>query len=106
MVSFGLPGPLSFRVAEHAMVAADRGQTPTGKRQGQAAKRPDPPSQGNGMPAKKTPQKARRRKSKTRPASAHAASMVSMAVQNLINMVVVTAISGTVLLGLLAARHF
>jgi hypothetical protein len=32
--------------------------------------------------------------------------MVSMAVQNLINMVVVTAISGAVLLGLLAARHF
>jgi hypothetical protein len=29
-----------------------------------------------------------------------------MAVQNLINMVVVTAISGAVLLGLLAARHF
>jgi hypothetical protein len=106
MVSFGLPGPLSFRVAEHAMVAADRGQTSTGKRQGQAAKRPDAPSLGNAMPAKKTPQKARRRKSKTGPASAHAASMISVAVRNLINMVVIMAISGAVLLGLLAARHF
>ena len=58
------------------------------------------------MPAKKTPRKARPRQSKTGPAPAHAASMISMAVQNLINMVVVTAISGAVLLGLLAARHF
>jgi hypothetical protein len=29
-----------------------------------------------------------------------------MVTQNLINMVVVTAVSGTVLLGLLAAKHF
>jgi hypothetical protein len=64
MVSFGLPGLLSIRVAEHAMVPADRGQTSTGKRQGQVAKRPDPPPQGNAMPAKKAPQKAKRRKSK------------------------------------------
>ena len=88
------------------MVAADRGETSTGKRQGQVAKRPDPPSQGNAMPAKKTPQKARRRKSKTGPAPATAFSTVSMATHNLINMVVVTAVSGAVLLGLLAARHF
>jgi hypothetical protein len=88
------------------MVPADRGQTSTGKRQGQVAKRPDPPSQGNAMPAKKAPQKAKRRKSKEGPESAHAASMVSMADRNLINMVVFMAISGAVLLGLLAAGAF
>jgi hypothetical protein len=31
LVSFGLPDPLSFLVREHAMVAADWGQTSTGK---------------------------------------------------------------------------
>lgn len=45
-VSFGLPDRLSICARGHAMVAADRGQTPTGKRQGQAATRPDPPSFG------------------------------------------------------------
>jgi hypothetical protein len=33
-VSFGLPDHLSFRVRQHAMVIADRGQTPTGKASG------------------------------------------------------------------------
>jgi hypothetical protein len=37
---------------------------------------------------------------------AYAASIVSVAKQNLINMVAVTAVSGAVLLGLLTARHF
>jgi hypothetical protein len=32
--------------------------------------------------------------------------MLAVAMQNLINMVVVSAVSGTVLLGLLAAKHF
>lgn len=45
-VSFGLPDRLSICACWHAMVAADRGRTPTGKRQGQAATRPDPPSFG------------------------------------------------------------
>lgn len=35
-----------------------------------------------------------------------ATSTISMAVSNLINMVVVVAVSGTVLLGLLAVKHF
>jgi hypothetical protein len=38
--------------------------------------------------------------------SAYAASTLAVATQNLINMVTVSAVSGTVLLGLLAAKHF
>ena len=58
------------------------------------------------MSAKTTPQKAKPKKSKTSPQPTYAASTVSMATQNLINMVVVFAVSGTILLGLLAAKHF
>jgi len=43
---------------------------------------------------------------KTVAAPSRASSMISMATQNLINMVTVSAVSGTVLLGLLAAKHF
>jgi hypothetical protein len=50
--------------------------------------------------------KAKRRKSRTAPPPAYGASMISMATKNLINMVVVFAVSGTILLGLLAAKHF
>jgi hypothetical protein len=67
---------------------------------------PDPPSLGNAMRAKTTPQKAKRRISNASPVPAYAASIVSVAKQNLINMVTVTAVSGAVLLGLLTARHF
>ena len=38
MVSFGLPDPLSFLVRGRAMVAADRGQTSTGKASGSGCK--------------------------------------------------------------------
>jgi hypothetical protein len=69
--------------------------------------RPDPPSPGNAMGAKTTPQKAKRKDasktSKPSPPPVYATAMVA---QNLINMVVVSAVSGTVLLGLLAAKHF
>ena len=42
-VSFGLPDPLSFQARSHAMVARrSRTNTRQGKRQGQAAKQPDP----------------------------------------------------------------
>jgi hypothetical protein len=58
------------------------------------------------MRAKSTRQKAKRRKSKTSPPPASAASAILMATQSLINMVAVFAVSGAVLLGLLAARHF
>jgi hypothetical protein len=58
------------------------------------------------MPTTTTPQKSKRKKSKAVPTPAHAASIVSMATNNLINMVAVTAVSGVVLLGLLAAKHF
>jgi len=40
------------------------------------------------------------------PPPAYAASTLSMATQNVINMGVVFAVSGTILLGLLAAKHF
>ena len=39
VVSFGLPDPLSFLVRGRAMVAADRGQTSTGKASGSGCKR-------------------------------------------------------------------
>ncbi|MEH2565238.1 hypothetical protein [Bradyrhizobium sp. AZCC 2289] len=58
------------------------------------------------MGAKTRPQTAKRKKSKTSPAPARAASMASVATQNLINMVAVSTTSGAVLLALLAARHF
>jgi hypothetical protein len=88
------------------MVAADRGQTSTGKASGSGLKRPDPPSPGNAMSAKTTPRKAKRKKSKASRPPANGASTISMATKNLINMVVVLAVSGTILLGLLAAKHF
>jgi len=58
------------------------------------------------MAAKTTPKKAKHKKSKPSPPPACATSTLSVVTQNLINMVVVAAVSGTVLLGLLAAKHF
>jgi hypothetical protein len=58
------------------------------------------------MSAKTTPKTAKRKRSKTGPPPAYGASTISIAMKNLINMVVVFAVSGTILLGLLAARHF
>jgi hypothetical protein len=60
------------------------GQTSTGKASGSGLK-VTRHLRGNAMSAKTTPKKA---------------------TQNLINMVVVLAVSGTILLGLLAAKHF
>jgi hypothetical protein len=57
------------------------------------------------MSAKKS-QSPKRKKSKTTLSPTYAASTILVATQNLINMVVVSAASGTVLLGLLAAKHF
>jgi hypothetical protein len=58
------------------------------------------------MSAKTPPQKPKRRKSRTSPPPAYATSTLAVAMQNLINMIVVSAVSGTVLPGLLAAKHF
>jgi hypothetical protein len=58
------------------------------------------------MTAKTTRQKPKRKKTKTNLTPAHVSSTLSMATQNLINMVAVSAVSGAVLLGLLAAKHF
>jgi hypothetical protein len=58
------------------------------------------------MPARSTPKKAKRKKSKASPPPVYATSTLSVVTQNLFNMVAVSAVSGTVLLGLLAAKHF
>ncbi|MBR0831458.1 hypothetical protein JQ596_38730 [Bradyrhizobium manausense] len=58
------------------------------------------------MSAKTTPQSSKRKKSKGNSPPAFAAPTLSVAAQNLINMVAISAVSGTVLLGLLAAKHF
>jgi hypothetical protein len=65
-----------------------------------------PAIKGNAMSAKTMPPRPKRKRSKPSPRSADATSTLSMAAQNLINMVAVSAVSGTVLLGLLAAKHF
>lgn len=56
-------------------------------------------------PHKTRPQNSKRKVAKARLAPANAASMLSLATQNLINMVAVAAVSGAVLFTLLAARH-
>jgi hypothetical protein len=58
------------------------------------------------MREKTSPQKQKRKKAKSSAPQSYAASMVSMATQNLINMVAVCTTSGVVLLTLLAVRHF
>jgi hypothetical protein len=58
------------------------------------------------MPSKTRPQKSKRKKSKAGPPRAYATSTILVTIKNLLNMVAVCAVSGTVLLGLLAARHF
>lgn len=85
------------------MVAADREKPRRGKCQAQAATRPDPE---NAMSAKTTSQRPKRKTSKPSRPPVYATSTISVVTQNLFNMVAVTAVSGTVLLGLLAARHF
>ena len=58
---------------------------------------------GNAMRAS---QKSKRKKAKANRTFAHGSSTLSMAAHNLFNMVAVTAVSGAVLLTLLAAKHF
>jgi len=58
------------------------------------------------MRTKATAKKPKRKPSNPGPSPASAAPVLSMAAQNLLNRVTVSAISGAVLLGLLAARQF
>jgi hypothetical protein len=51
-------------------------------------------------------QKSKRKKAKANQTLAPVCSTLSMATHNLVNMVAVTAVSGAVLLTLLAAKHF
>jgi hypothetical protein len=57
------------------------------------------------MSVKKT-SRAKRTIAKTRSRPAQAVSLMSMVTQNVVNMVAVTAVSGAVLLALLAVKHF
>jgi hypothetical protein len=58
------------------------------------------------MRAKTVLQKPKRRRAKAKLTLAYVSSTLSMATQNLINMIAVTAVSGAVLLTLLAAKQF
>jgi hypothetical protein len=58
------------------------------------------------MGAKKTNSRPKRSKTKTSGTSANISPTILMATRDLINMVVVGATSGAILLTLLAARHF
>ena len=58
---------------------------------------------GNAMRAS---QKSKRKKAKANRTLAYVSSTLSMATHNLVNMVAITVVSGTVLLALLAARRF
>ena len=53
----------------------------------------------------RAPQKSKRKKKANR-TLAYVSSTLSMATHNLVNMVAITVVSGTVLLALLAARRF
>ena len=50
--------------------------------------------------------KSKRKKAKVNRTFAYVSSTLSMATHNLVNMVATTAVSGAVLLALLAAKHF
>ena len=58
------------------------------------------------MHEKKKPKKPKREKAKPSLAQPLAKSLVSMAVRNLVDMLAVVSVSGTVLLSLLAAHRF
>jgi hypothetical protein len=54
----------------------------------------------------RTSQKSKRNKAKANRPLAYCSSTLSMATHNLVNLVAITLVSATVLLALLAARHF
>ena len=56
--------------------------------------------------AMRASQKSRRKKAKANRTPAYVSSTLSMATHNLVNVVAITAVSGVVLLALLAAKHF
>ena len=58
---------------------------------------------GNAMRAS---QKSKRKKAKANRTFAYVSSTLSMATHSLVNMVAITAVSGAVLLTMLAAKHF
>ena len=102
-VSFGLPDPLSFQVRSHVMVARRSGTNLD--RESVRVRLPSSLTRrlGNAMRAS---QKSKRNKAKANRTLAYVSSTLSMATHNLVNMVAITVVSGTVLLALLAARHF
>ncbi|MGB7691562.1 MAG: hypothetical protein WBM12_01620, partial [Pseudolabrys sp.] len=102
-VSFGLPDPLNFQGRSHAMVAHRSGtnldrESVRVRLLGSLTRR-----LGNAM---RTSQKSKRNKAKANRPLAYCSSTLSMATHNLVNLVAITLVSATVLLALLAARHF
>ena len=85
------------------MVAPDRGQTLD--RESVRVRLPSGLTRrlGNAMRAS---QKSKRKKAKANRTLAYVSATLSMATRNLFSMVAITAVSGAVLLGLLAARRF
>jgi hypothetical protein len=106
VVSFGLPDLLSILVRERAMVADDRAKPDRDGVRVRTAGAVLTRQLGTAMPANTPPQKPKRKKSKKSPRPVYAASAISVVTQNLINMLAVSAGSGTVLLGLLTAKRF
>jgi hypothetical protein len=100
-VSFGLPDPLSFQVRSHVMMARRSGDNLD--RESVRVRLPSSLTRGLGN-AMRASQKSKRKKAKA--TLAYVSSTPSMATHNLVNMVAITAVSGAVLLALLAARHF
>lgn len=58
------------------------------------------------MVAKRTPSRSKRKSAKATAQASPAATVFLMATHNVVNMVAVTAVSGSVLLTLLAIKHF
>jgi len=102
-VSFGLPDPLSFQVRSNAMVTRRLGTNLD--RESVRVRLPSSLTRrlGNAM---RTSQKSKRKKAKANRTLTYVSSTLSMATHNLVNMVAITAVSGAVLLALLAARRF
>jgi hypothetical protein len=104
-VSIGLPDLLSFLIPKRAMVAIDRGQTSTGRASGSGCKSGLTRHFEEAMSA--TIKRQRPKQKRSNPTSSPSyATTVSIAVENLINMIAIFAVSGTVLLGLLVAKYF
>ena len=102
-VSFGLPPPLSFQGEDRDIVACRSGANLD--RENVRVRLPSGLTRRLGD-AMRVPKKSKRKKPKSNRVLAYVSQALSIATYNLVNMVLITAVSGAVLLTLLAARHF